>query len=554
MGIRGRASPGIRLWYLRLLAGLCGIALFPWVPVAVAGDADDSANQLLIEAAQLTRDAEKAGWPLRVVLTGRALEQLDQIVERYPGSDVAVKLATGQRIGTVDRSRLQHRFDQDVAKLSKCRSCLFDLSVVLANSGSEQYYTNAFFGRLFYLIAASGDFKRAQDIRHMVEGDGNFWTSEAPIGALIQGDIERAKNIASVLTGKHQIHYRISIIFMQIEMGYEKEAMEDFVNVINSEGIFLNKYEKAIYYMDLSEISRKLKVFQSSVSYIDSTLGLLRSINDPSQRLSILINIGGAYARLGQFENARNAFSEAGELADKLPRADAAWRMIGEAQDQESLREDAALSFSRASAAAGRLPDMEARAESLAETGDRERRAGFSKQAVQTLLEARRVAEILPAQPFTRPQFLCGTIVPGLWAMRAIPQITPCAQDDVEYEILKEKVQDALLEDNFDAAIKFIGDPFFPSWAAARAYLDMAMAHLRLGHKSAAKAALDKAVAIVVDEDLIDSSLTSQIVTIQCRLGLIADAIRTAIARGGPSLPIIVAEAASYMPPDGNQH
>lgn len=73
--------------------------------LALPAQADDQtqANRLFVEATKLIEQARTTQ-----DLRGRAesyreaLERLEIIVERYPGSDVAVQMAAGQRIGTID--------------------------------------------------------------------------------------------------------------------------------------------------------------------------------------------------------------------------------------------------------------------------------------------------------------------------------------------------------------------------------------------------------------------------------------------------------------------
>ena len=71
---------------------------------ATPGYADDraQANRLLIEAVGYVRDSKLEPSPEgKFALLKKAYDNLVEIVERYPSTDLAVKLATGQRIGTI---------------------------------------------------------------------------------------------------------------------------------------------------------------------------------------------------------------------------------------------------------------------------------------------------------------------------------------------------------------------------------------------------------------------------------------------------------------------
>lgn len=72
--------------------------------LAAPSHADDAAraNRLLIEAVGYIRDAKLEPSPEgKFVLLKKAHDNLVEIVERYPSTDLAVKLATGQRIGAL---------------------------------------------------------------------------------------------------------------------------------------------------------------------------------------------------------------------------------------------------------------------------------------------------------------------------------------------------------------------------------------------------------------------------------------------------------------------
>ena len=74
---------------------------------AVAHD-PSGANRLLVDAVQLTQTAKTTTSPeQRYQVLRRAVENLNAIVQRYPSTDLAVKLITGQAIGTLSPSTVQ---------------------------------------------------------------------------------------------------------------------------------------------------------------------------------------------------------------------------------------------------------------------------------------------------------------------------------------------------------------------------------------------------------------------------------------------------------------
>ena len=65
-------------------------------------DDTENANELLVEAVQLLQSAEGAtNAAERLRLSEEALGNLNEIVKRYPSTDLAVKLITGQAIGNI---------------------------------------------------------------------------------------------------------------------------------------------------------------------------------------------------------------------------------------------------------------------------------------------------------------------------------------------------------------------------------------------------------------------------------------------------------------------
>lgn len=102
--------------------------------LALPAQADDQtqANRLFVEAAKLVEQARTTeDVHRRAQVYQDALARLETIVERYPGSDVAVQMATGQQIGTINLpliraaaqlSRLQS--DGDARRLSQTEAQL----------------------------------------------------------------------------------------------------------------------------------------------------------------------------------------------------------------------------------------------------------------------------------------------------------------------------------------------------------------------------------------------------------------------------------------------
>ena len=103
---RPQAAPS--LWIRLVFAAAVALMALP----AFADD-DARAYRLMVEAVGLTAAAEREPSAQgRFRLLQRAHELLLDIVERHPSTDLAVKLATGQRIGTVSLAGVREALDE----------------------------------------------------------------------------------------------------------------------------------------------------------------------------------------------------------------------------------------------------------------------------------------------------------------------------------------------------------------------------------------------------------------------------------------------------------
>lgn len=82
--------------FLLVIVGALAVTTFP----GALADENSSANRLVVEAVKLLNQAKNEQDPrIQLELATEAEEKFNKVIERYPGSDVAVKLATGQSIG-----------------------------------------------------------------------------------------------------------------------------------------------------------------------------------------------------------------------------------------------------------------------------------------------------------------------------------------------------------------------------------------------------------------------------------------------------------------------
>ena len=86
-----------------------------------AADEQTQANRLFVEATKLVAQArETQDVRMRADSYQNALERLETIIDRYPGSDVAVKMVAGQQIGTISLPLI--RASAQLSRLRKDRT------------------------------------------------------------------------------------------------------------------------------------------------------------------------------------------------------------------------------------------------------------------------------------------------------------------------------------------------------------------------------------------------------------------------------------------------
>ena len=133
-----RARPG-----RTLLLALCALC---WSAFPVQASDESPANRLFVEAAKLIQVAEEeAGAARKLELLKRAKHKLERIVDSHPSSGLAVKLISGQKIGTVSLAGLDDEIE--VAVIHACPQaptldCVLSTAVATAKT-IEDAYTRA---------------------------------------------------------------------------------------------------------------------------------------------------------------------------------------------------------------------------------------------------------------------------------------------------------------------------------------------------------------------------------------------------------------------------
>ena len=164
---------GIALVVVALVLGVAA-------PARTGADDDAAANRLLVEAVGLVEQAEAIESPGdRAALYERALENLDEIVAQHPGSDLAVRLATGQEIGNLDRSKIEHRWRLDTAEhclTQASRACVLDLRARIAETVEDSSQRSSSRAHTAAIQVGKGLFGEALETATINEAGSRAWT------------------------------------------------------------------------------------------------------------------------------------------------------------------------------------------------------------------------------------------------------------------------------------------------------------------------------------------------------------------------------------------
>ena len=97
----------------RLLATLAVVVALLFSAGSAIADDTSEANKLFVEAVKLVKSVKNVeGYDEKAVVLEEVLGKLNEIVEDYPSTDLAVKLISGQRIGAISLDRISEAINQ----------------------------------------------------------------------------------------------------------------------------------------------------------------------------------------------------------------------------------------------------------------------------------------------------------------------------------------------------------------------------------------------------------------------------------------------------------
>ena len=300
-------------------------------PARTGADNDAAANRLLVETVGLVEQAEETESPGdRAAFYERALENLDEIVAQHPGSDLAVRLATGQEIGNLDRSKIERRWRLDAAEhcLTEAnRACVLDLRLKIDERIEDSSQRAASRAETAASLAGKGLFGEALETAATIGlGETRAWA--LGVIAVIQARDGRpaaareiiAQAFAALDKGKSRPQIRVfalgRIAEAQVAVGDAGRARETFDQALANA---ISIKAAAARTTALIELAQSQFNGGEDASARRTTMRALKSasdIEDPAARAMPLAMVAGLEARGGDKVLARATMDRVLEVVE----------------------------------------------------------------------------------------------------------------------------------------------------------------------------------------------------------------------------------------------
>ena len=271
-----------------------------------------SANELVVEAGRLILSAERAATPEQAIsLLEEAQRKLELITEVHPSSDMAVKLATGQGIGTVSLAGVQAAIK---ATTAKCWTSLSLICVLrLISDATPEGFASPSLSLEIYLPvvvaaqAAAGQFSAAVETAELFNG----WRRqqallEVAVRQRKAGQAEEAQLLmdkviaaaAAIEDARSRAEALDQIAVAQAEAGQFSAAVETAASIDN-----LSERTKAL--LAVAVIQQKAGNVEDARTTASRAADAARAIRDPYNRAPALGDVAATYIEMGDRQSAR---------------------------------------------------------------------------------------------------------------------------------------------------------------------------------------------------------------------------------------------------------
>ena len=324
-----------------------------------------SANEMVVEASQLIMSAESAPTPAQAIsLLEAAHRKLVLITEVHPSSDMAVRLATGQGIGTVSLAGVQAAIKAATEQCWDSLSLLCVARLTVETAMSDDRGRRQFRGTLIQVWdkalslaakaqAAAGQFGAAVKTAELIEFVR--WRAEA-LRAVAKAQAAAGQFSAAVKTAEliEDGYWRATA---QAAAGQFSAAIETAASIDDVKG-------RTYAFRAVAEIQTKAGNVADARTTTKRAADAARSIRDPSDRAQALNAVAASYIDMGDKESARATIGLAVEatqaVADVKVRLERLFEIV-KAQTKVGQSEAAQQTLTTAFEAARAIEDMETR-------------------------------------------------------------------------------------------------------------------------------------------------------------------------------------------------
>ena len=148
----------------RAFAGMAVAASLCFAPAALPQEGAPAPNLLIVEASQLIRAAQDSRPPEeKIALLENARDKLQSVIDNHPASDLALKLATGQPIGSISLAAVDQALETALEGCwgSPTVECVSRLVLAHAESSGDCRIQGGAYPALADASIALGEFEKA---------------------------------------------------------------------------------------------------------------------------------------------------------------------------------------------------------------------------------------------------------------------------------------------------------------------------------------------------------------------------------------------------------
>ena len=292
---------------------------------ACSTDDSESANRLFVEAVGLIASAEGASAQNKVRILEQAATALDTIADRYPTTDLAVELSSGQTIGTVSLGIVENLVRE--ARVHACIEsaeigCIADWLVRSAWSTGEvefEDYRWLVLGSVVRVTAFEGDLRRAWTIVDTIDDEDSRQHATASIAAAQAYAGQYAEAIATAEelgNSSWRVDALVEIAETMARAGQHTEAVYTLSDAFDHVESLDDYSSRAHSLLKVAQAQTTIGRLDDAAATLATVIEVAGHIDDPRTLAYALSDIAEAQALLGHEAEASETISAAAEIVN----------------------------------------------------------------------------------------------------------------------------------------------------------------------------------------------------------------------------------------------